>query len=223
MAGWVLADDTSLRGRRDDELLDSWSRLPPDLYLKDGGRYRFRRHASAIVTPGSGAIERVPHRPHWQPRTYNALHGGIRRWFEPIEDAVWQHPALQSLITTLARSFAEAEPQPVDCWFVEAHQFRIDATSGIGKPTPEGAHRDGVDFVAVVLMSRTGVAGGESAVRALDGSLLAQTTLAEPFTALLMNDRRVMHETTPIVGTGPVAHRDTLVLTYRSQGFLDPE
>jgi len=32
-----------------------------------------------------------------------------------------------------------------------------------------------------------------------------------------------MHETTPIVGTAPVAHRDTLVLTYRAGGFMDPE
>ena len=28
-------------------------------------------------------------------------------------------------------------------WFVEAHQFRIDTLHGIGRPTPEGAHRDG--------------------------------------------------------------------------------
>jgi hypothetical protein len=253
-AGWALVDAASTRawlecvtpakagaqfevsemrprpapGRRDDALLESWNRLPPDRYLKDGGKYRFRRHASAIVDPRTGAIERVPHRPHWQPTTYNALHGGIRRWFEPIEDATWQHAAMQALIASLARVFAQAEAQPaerslVGRWFVEAHQFRIDASVGIGKPTPEGAHRDGVDFVAVVLLNRTGIAGGESAVRALDGSLLAQTTLAAPFTALLMNDRRVMHETTPIVGTAPAAHRDTLVLTYRADGFMDPE
>jgi hypothetical protein len=27
---------------------------------------------------------------------------------------------------------------------IEAHQFRIDTAEGIGRPTPEGAHRDGV-------------------------------------------------------------------------------
>jgi hypothetical protein len=47
-------------------------------------------------------------------------------------------------------------------WFVEAHQFRIDTTDGIGRPTPEGAHRDGVDLVAVFLVSRSGIKGGES-------------------------------------------------------------
>ncbi len=39
--------------------------------------------------------------------------------------------------------------KPVTTWFVEVHQFRIDTTDGIGRPTTEGAHRDGVDFVAV--------------------------------------------------------------------------
>jgi hypothetical protein len=227
--GWSLLDGASMRlclgesTAQTAKLVSTWNQLPPDLYLKDGGRYRFRRHASAIVKPSSGVIERVPHRPHWQPTTYNALHGGIRRWFEPIEDAAWNHGAMQSLIRVLGRVFIEAETGAGSRWFVEAHQFRIDASREIGKPTPEGAHRDGVDFVAVVLIGRTGIAGGETAVRDADGALLAQTTLTEPWTALLMDDRRVKHETTPVVGTGAVAHRDTLVLTYRAGGFMEPD
>jgi hypothetical protein len=165
----------------------------------------------------------VAHRPHWQPTTYNALHGGIRRWFEPIEQRAWSDPLLQRLLATLAQVFSRAEGAPVPRWYVEVHQFRIDASQEVGKPTPEGAHRDGVDYVAVVLLERTGIAGGETAVRSATGELLLQTMLAEPWTALLLDDRRVMHETTPIVGTGPAAHRDTLVLTFRANGFMDPE
>ena len=58
-----------------------------------------------------------------------------------------------ALIKSAARG-QQAAPQP---WYVEAHQFRIDTTDGIGRPTPEGAHRDGVDFVAVILIQRTGI------------------------------------------------------------------
>ena len=46
-------------------LSSSWDDLPPDEYLKDGGRYRRRRHASLEVT-GQG-VHAVPHRAHWQP------------------------------------------------------------------------------------------------------------------------------------------------------------
>lgn len=206
-----------------ETFLATWDRLPPDLYLKDKGRYRFRRHASAQVYPVQNTITLAPHRAHWQPTTYNALHGGIRRWFDPIEPAAWQHAALQALILALAQVFSGVTRPALDCWYVEAHQFRIDARHEVGKPTPEGAHRDGVDFVAVVLLERTGIAGGETAVRTAEGDLLLQATLDTPWTALLMDDQRVKHETTPIVGTAPIAHRDTLVLTYRSGGFMSPD
>ena len=67
------------------------------------------------------------------------------------------------------------------------------------------------------------MAGGETAVYENGGRKLAQATLSEPFTALLLDDRRVVHETTPIVGTAARADRDTLVLTYRRDGFMEPQ
>ena len=38
----------------------SWNDLPPDQYLKDGGRYRRRRHASFEVT--AEQLRAMPHR-----------------------------------------------------------------------------------------------------------------------------------------------------------------
>src|SRR5262249_27236277 len=76
-----------------DELRDSWDRLPRDTYLRDGGRYRSRRHTCLIQELPSGVLSAVPHRPHWQPTSYNALHGGLERWFEPIETNVMRAPA----------------------------------------------------------------------------------------------------------------------------------
>jgi hypothetical protein len=108
-------------------------------------------------------------------------------------------------------------------WYVEAHPFRIDTTDGIGRPTPEGAHRDGVDFVAVILVSRDGVKGGETRVFAADGPDGLRFTLTQPWTTLLLDDERVIHETTPIQPAAPGGHRDTLVLTFRAHGFQDPE
>jgi len=77
--------------------------------------------------------------------------------------------------------------------------------------------------VAVVLIGRTGVEGGETTVRSADGEVLARCTLTQPWSALLIDDRRVIHETTPICALAPVAHRDTLVLTYRAGGFMQPD
>src|SRR5205814_1868440 len=113
----------------------SWNRLPPDQHLRDGGHYRFRRHSCFVVERG-GTLSQVPHRAHYQPVDYNALHGGIERWFEPIEPEVIASPAWANLVASLGNElFAR---KPVSRWYVEAHQFRIDASGGIGRPTPEG-------------------------------------------------------------------------------------
>jgi hypothetical protein len=195
----------------------SWNDLPPDTYLKDGGRYRRRRHASLEVQ--EQAVRLMPHRAHWQPLSYNALHGGMHRWFEPVSPDVLALPAWQALMVWLARTASSVQgPQT---WYAEAHQFRIDTTDGIGRPTPEGAHRDGVNWVAVFLVGRHGIKGGETRVFDIDSPRGQRFTLTSPWSVLLLDDQRVIHETTPIQPEGEAGWRDTLVITLRSGGFLD--
>ena len=212
-----------------DGLRESWDRLPRDPYLRDGGHYRARRHSSFIYTAGTRELTPVAQRPHWQPTTYNALHGGMLRWFEPIEPAIAGNGALRQLLAALGELFAQL--QPVSRWYLEAHQFRIDTEGGIGRPTPEGAHRDGVDFVSVVLVGRREVRGGETRVFEAHGNRGVRFTMEQPWSMLLMDDARVIHETTPLQtdGAGGVSPRasalgvrDTLVLTYRARGFQEP-
>jgi len=207
-----------------DALAPSWDALAPDQYLKDGGRYRRRRH-SCFVQQGA-QLTQTTHRAHWQPLEYNALHGGMHRLFEPVLPATVAQPAWQALITAIgqvcsaARGLDAATSAP---WYVEAHQFRIDTTDGIGRPTPEGAHRDGVDFVAVVLVARDLIKGGETRVFEADGPNGKRFTMTEPWTLLLLDDARVIHESTPIQPLHVYGHRDTLVLTWRTGGFQGEE
>jgi hypothetical protein len=192
-----------------------WNDLPPDAYLRDGGRYRRRRHSCFVVDEGQ--LQHVPHRPHWQPVEYNALHGGMQRHFEPLAVELAHAPAWQALLLWLSRVCSDLKgAQP---WFVEAHQFRIDTTDGIGRPTPEGAHRDGVDLVAVFLVERFGIKGGETRVFDAAGPSGQRFTLTEPWSVLLLDDARVIHESTPIQPLQVGAHRDTLVITLRSGAF----
>ncbi len=202
-------------------LRDAWARLPLDTYLRDGGKYRSRRHSCFVQTFSSGVLSAEPRRPHWQPTAYNALHGGLERWFEPIEPEVLTAPEWGKLVAGIGTLFAQV--RPVDKWFIEAHQFRIDTTNGIGRPTPEGAHRDGVDFVAVILAARRNVRGGETHVFDAAGPSGVRFTMQEPWSMLLMDDSRVIHETTPIQPDPTHGYRDTLVLTYRAKGFQAPE
>ncbi|ARU06282.1 hypothetical protein CCO03_17795 [Comamonas serinivorans] len=211
-------------------LVADWDHLPPDPHLKDGGRYRRRRHASFVVDDRQ-AVHDVPHRAHWQPVAYNALHGGMARWFDPIAERTRRDPAWRALLVWLSRladgvraAHPVQRPEGVLHWFGEAHQFRIDTASGIGRPTPEGAHRDGVDLVAVFLIDRQGIKGGETRVFEAQGPHGVRFTLSEPWSVLLLDDARVIHESTPIqpMDTRP-GHRDTLVVTLRQRGFPDDQ
>ncbi len=204
-----------------DELLalnPTWNDLPADAYLRDGGRYRRRRHSCFVVDGDS--VRPVPHRAHWQPLEYNALHGGLERWFEPIAPQVAGAGAWLQLLRGLSALCSDVRgARP---WHVEAHQFRIDTTDGIGRPTPEGAHRDGVDFVAVLLVCREGVKGGETRVFEAAGPHGLRFTMTEPWTLLMLDDARVVHESTPIQPLHDGGHRDTLVLTFRADRFQGP-
>jgi hypothetical protein len=220
VAAWLgLPDVSSL-----DVLARDWHDLPPDEYLKDGGKYRRRRHACfRIEADATGeVVVPVAHRAHWQPVEYNALHGGMQRWFAPMQPStlalhVWQH--LLGRLAALAGDLRGPRP-----WFVEAHQFRIDTAAGIGRPTPEGAHRDGVDLVAVMLVARHGIKGGETRVFEAEGRRGERFTMTEPWTLMVLDDARVIHESTPIQPLGGPAeggggYRDTLVVTCRGGAF----
>jgi hypothetical protein len=212
------------------QLYRTWDDLPADQHLRDGGKYRQRRHASFVIAAQAGftpenaenTVKIVPHRAHWQSTDYNALHGGIERWFEPMDAAALANPAWPRLLAWLGQVASSLKGG--QDWYAEAHQFRIlthTGIGGIGRPTPEGAHRDGVDLVAVFLLGRHGIKGGETRVFDARGSHGERFTLSEPWSVLLLDDQRVIHESTPIQPADgcDAGWRDTLVVTLRAGGF----
>ena len=107
-----------------------------------------------------------------------------------------------------------------NAWHVEIHQFRIEARPGQeGRPTPEGMHRDGVDWVLVLLISRVNVQSGETSIHDLAKQPLGSFTLTEPLDAAFTDDNRVFHGVTPIEPLDPAqpGHRDVLVVTFRRE------
>ena len=195
---------------------ESWDHLELDTYMADGGRYRRRRHAT-FAAPASGVITRKPHQPHYQSLDYNPLHGGVERWFEPIDQRFGAGSSLWTILECCRSTFGSLAPD-VNEWHVEVHQFRIEARpSEVGRPTPEGMHRDGVDYVLVLLVDRQNIASGVTTIHAAGGQMLGQFTLTTPFDAAIVDDQRVAHGVTPVEPIDPnkPAHRDVLVVTFK--------
>ena len=193
----------------------SWDGMPVDEYMADGGRYR-RRRFGVFTGLGGSEISRAAHQPHYQSRDYNHLNGGIERWFEPIAGDVASGATFQGLLG-FTRALFEGLSGP-SSWHIEAHQFRIEAGPDIaGQPTPEGMHKDGVDFVLVLMVRRQNIAQGTTTIHDNDRRLLGSFTLSNPLDAALVDDQRVYHGVTPVVpaDASRPAFRDVLVLTYR--------
>jgi hypothetical protein len=217
----LLSDIAGVRIGNDQLFLDSWNSLEEDQYMADGGRYRKRRHAT-FAAQGSTALPLLmPYQPHYQTLDYNTLNGGIARYFAPILVNLLNSKTLSALLEFGVRLFTQISGnQP---WHIELHQFRIEARDGQkGNPTPEGVHRDGVDFVIVVMIKRVNIASGATSIYNLDHQLVGEFTMLETFDMAIVNDRKVYHGVTPITQLDPEeeAYRDVLVMTFKRK---DPQ
>ncbi|MCW4591470.1 2OG-Fe dioxygenase family protein [Gluconacetobacter entanii] len=198
----------------------SWNRLGLDRYMADGGRYRRRRHATFAV--GSQDMRRKKHQPHYQSRDYNELNGGIERWFRAVEPDIGTHPALQAILRLMYRIVTDLTPpaRRPEGWHAEIHQFRIEALpEQPGHPTPEGLHRDGVDWVLVLMVRRENVMSGETTIHDLQRRQVGTFMLDRPLDAAIVDDNRVYHGVTAVRPIDPSrpAYRDVLVVTFRHQ------
>lgn len=202
----------------DDQLfLDSWNRLQQDEYMADGGKYRKRRHAAYAIQNSGECAQLMPYQPHYQTVDYNPLNGGVARYFAPILDDLHHSPTLAALLELGNRLFSQMTGNHQ--WHIELHQFRIEARDGrLGKPTPEGVHRDGVDFVIVVMIKRVNIDSGATTIFDLEHNLVGEFMLRTGFDMVLVNDRKVYHGVTPITQIDPAAEafRDVLVITFRA-------
>jgi hypothetical protein len=195
----------------------SWNDLAPDAYLALRGRHRRRRHATFAIE-ATGEVRRESHQAHFQSLQHNALQGDIQRWFRPIRPAIADGPSARVILDFCRRLFGVMAPA-TQLWHVEMHQFRIEARVGEpGEPTPEGVHRDGVDYVLVLMIDRANIESGTTTIHDQEGGLLGSFTLTRALDAALVDDARVCHGVTAVTPIDPLqpAHRDVLVVTFRA-------
>ena len=163
----------------------------------------------------------MPYQPHYQTVEYNPMNGGVARYFAPIHDDLPQSVTLAALLEFGNQVFSQISGNQQ--WHIELHQFRIEARDGrLGRPTPEGVHRDGVDFVLVVMVRRVNIDSGATTIFDLDNRLVGEFTLRNAFDMVMVNDRKLYHGVTPItqIDADQEAFRDVLVITCKNRAIL---
>mgnify|MGYP003694495007 CR=1 FL=1 len=165
-----------------------------------------------------GAVSRKPHQPHFQAIDYNPLNGGVARWFEPIAEPRRRRPEHDGDPRVLPDAFQP--PRAGDTVSGRSRFISSGSKRGRVRPAgrhPEGLHRDGVDYVLVLLVNRRNIASGMTSIHALDGRPLGHFTLTDPLDAALVDDTKVAHGVTAVapIDPGKPAYRDVLVATFR--------
>ena len=196
-----------------------WEELAPDPYAAELGTRRLRRYGHFLFSPADGDFTLMAHSSFVQPEDSNPLYVEKDRYFEPLTDAFAKDPLLQRILKLLGRLATALDDAPE--WSAKVTPFRVLAsTDDKGQPTPEGLHRDGVTLVTSLMIGRRNALGGESTVVDMAGRCMLATTLHEPGTLLLGDDRRTLHGVSPIRPRDPArpARRDVLVITFAQSG-----
>lgn len=192
-----------------------WDELRPDRYAAELGTCRLRRYGRFHYDAAEGGLEQLPHAAFVQPDRSNVLYVGRDRWFAPLTASFATDPVLGDVIGFLGALTHALDDAPR--WLVNVTPFRVIAAGDTaGDPAPEGIHRDGVTLVSSLLVGRCNAAGGQSAVYDAESSPIFATTLTEPGSLLVGDDRRTLHGVTPIrpLDPGRPAYRDVLVVTF---------
>ncbi len=215
LPGDALGDQLGLTQEDIQGFASHWPRLTPDRYMGDGGTYRFRRYGALDSRPGS-ARQPMPHGPYQQPKYINHLNGDVARMFDPLEPSFMAHPTLNRLLDWLTTLYDQCEGGR-QRWDIRLHPYRVLARqTEKGNPTPEGLHRDGVDYIVSMMVSRCNVEGGETTITDNDGLVLWQRTLQKPLDIVIGKDAHTLHAVSPVspIDAGKEACRDVLVIAF---------
>jgi hypothetical protein len=215
LSGDVLGDILAVTPKDVTAFADHWKRLTLDQYMGDGGTYRYRRYGE-FDAPANAPRRQLPHGPYIQPKYINGLNGGVSRSFDPLEPSFVADPLVNRLLDWMTIVCNQAEGSTLN-WNIRLHPYRIIASSAqVGNPTPEGLHRDGVDYIVSMMVSRFNVEGGESTVTDNHRQVLWRRSLQKPMDIVIGQDALTMHAVTPVDRLDPLqeAWRDVLVIAF---------
>ena len=198
------------------DFAQSWNELRQDEYMGDGGKYRYRRYSEFLLEQRGRTLIALPHMPYRQSKEDNYLNGDIDRMYSPMLEGTQENSEFKRTLFNFADLLSPMHPSAA--WLVQVFQNRILANDGQpGKPTPEGVHRDGVDYVLTLMINRHNVSGGESSTYEQDGlTLRASVTLQAPGDFIFLNDKLMKHSVQPISRVYPTkeGYRDVLIAMF---------
>jgi len=207
---WIFFDETVWL-----KFTSFWDDLLLDKYMGDGGRYRYRRYSQFNYNNDTRAVNLLKHEAYQQSQMANYLNGGFKRYYEPIEEQFLSNHFFISFIEWLGNAYSKVTGHSQ--WNVKLHPYRIRADIEKGQPSPEGIHRDGVDFVCTFMIRKCNAVGGETVITDNQKNPITRLTMENPCDIVVGNDNATMHGVSSVSAINPdkpCAYRDVLVVAF---------
>lgn len=190
----------------------SFNNLPDDKYLKFvNTNFRKRKFSKTIFENNQFHI--VKENNFIQDKNHNKYLGGILRKYKPINNSILNN--MNKLFKNNFLNFLGHNKIEIGY-----HQIRITCGKNyIGYPVPEGWHKDGFDFVALINFNSENIDGGVTRIRddinKNDHDIYSCKLSNGEF--ILINDKKFYHFADPIVlkKGKKIGFRDTLVITIK--------
>jgi hypothetical protein len=193
--------------------------MPADPHLFDGEGERFRRYARLLIDPAARSLELFEHDSFFQDKKFDQLYGDVHRSFAPMQSDDYDNDFFQMLVLESYRALPLTEALRSEPFEISAHMIRIEATpkSSVGRPAPEGIHRDGYHYGSIHLMRRENMNGADSNIYDLEKNLIQTHRLEEPMDSIYFDDAAIFHGVSPFeqANRDLRATRDMLILLYQ--------
>ncbi len=187
--------------------------IPKDPYIQEG--YRYKSLARCRVKGNS--IEKQPHTPLFQNKNINPVNGGLVRVYPEINNL----NATQEALLLFTNAFKIDYSYEI---LVQAQRTKC-TNKKKGITTPEGFHRDDIDFLAIVCVNQYNISGSETQLKDNQGKIVFKKVL-NPGEILLIDDSKLLHYTSNITVRNPnlnhFGFRDVLIISS-AKGFVNQD
>ena len=119
------------------------------------GKYRLRRYSMVELLAEPYMFKQLPTNTFMQTDEYNDFQGNVERKFDNIDECILNGKGMKELIYKFRMGNKLPIGTPIDI-----HQMRIITLYDETPVSPEGVHRDGYDFIAMIGIARDNIKGG---------------------------------------------------------------
>ncbi|WP_432474609.1 2OG-Fe dioxygenase family protein [Amphritea sp. HPY] len=187
-------------------LAASFKALPPSPYLD--GAFRLRRYSHFNFQQGD--LSQLPTKAFVQSGDINLFQGDVERVYPEIEEQVINSDAFKEMFINFKEIAGISDDKPI-----EVHQMRILANSeALTEAAPEGVHQDGFESLAVFVIERSNIKGGEIRVHTEKEAAPFVSHTFDKGEFVVLNDQRFWHSAAALEAANDAnAHMDVFVLT----------